>query len=290
MKSKRLTSLTLVFVSFFLSHCKKHSSDSLPVASLPSVITVNINSVTELSAVGVGSLASTGNSEIQSMGLCCDTLQAPDIKKKYEALSTSLGKFTRILNGLLPNKKYFVRAYATNGNGTVYGDEINFTTTSGWTNISIPALGNSTINCIEGRAAKIYLGTSDGVIFSADSGMTWTNIGPPGTFMTKIIINDKIIFACHNSVHAFSLKENDYHWEEHYPKYSIITGNGTDIIYEIYHLPSGTGYFYRAYSLSDCYPEGHWARLAILYNRQIYSTIRYTKYFCHYGHKRFFFH
>ena len=38
--------------------------------------------------------------------------------------------FTSAISGLTANTTYYIRAYATNSVGTVYGQEINFSTTN----------------------------------------------------------------------------------------------------------------------------------------------------------------
>ena len=43
-------------------------------------------------------------------------------------LGNGLGSFTSNLSGLTANTTYYIRAYAINGVGTFYGNEISFTT------------------------------------------------------------------------------------------------------------------------------------------------------------------
>ena len=38
-----------------------------------------------------------------------------------------MGQFSSNITGLTPGTLYYVRAYATNTDGTAYGDEVNFT-------------------------------------------------------------------------------------------------------------------------------------------------------------------
>ena len=49
-----------------------------------------------------------------------------------------MGAFTVNITGLTPNTKYYARAYATNSEGTAYGDEVEFTTGDGGGESEIP--------------------------------------------------------------------------------------------------------------------------------------------------------
>ena len=46
----------------------------------------------------------------------------------YKALGTGAGLFSGQIEGLRGGTKYYLRAYATNSEGTEYGEEISFTT------------------------------------------------------------------------------------------------------------------------------------------------------------------
>ncbi len=76
------------------------------------------------------SLTSTGGNEITQHGHCWSNSPEPTI----EANKTSLGKisepkdFESDISGLTDNTTYYIRAYFTYGNGTVYNDEINIKT------------------------------------------------------------------------------------------------------------------------------------------------------------------
>ncbi len=84
-------------------------------------------------ARGGGNVTSEGDSAVTGRGLCWNTAGSPTIGDSYTADgSGGAGAFTNI--GMIPlymNTIYHVRAYATNTQGTVYGNEITFN--SGWT-------------------------------------------------------------------------------------------------------------------------------------------------------------
>ena len=54
----------------------------------------------------------------------------PTISGTHTSDGSGKGTFTSNITGLTASTMYYVRAYATNGTGTAYGDEFSFTTLS----------------------------------------------------------------------------------------------------------------------------------------------------------------
>jgi len=96
----------------------------------PTIITRNVTNILDSSAICGGSVTSDGGGALLTTGICWSTATTPTIND-FVATDTSLQpNFTCIMTGLTPNTKYYVRAYATNGGGIVYGPQRNFTTKS----------------------------------------------------------------------------------------------------------------------------------------------------------------
>jgi|GEM_PF-535127 len=108
------------------------SVDSLTTttASLPSVSTANVTNITSATASSGGSITNTGNATITACGVCWNTKGSPTLGDNKTTDTLIAGQFTSALNGLAQSSKYYLRAYATNIAGTVYGNEIFFTTTT----------------------------------------------------------------------------------------------------------------------------------------------------------------
>jgi uncharacterized protein (TIGR02145 family) len=89
-------------------------------------------SVTEVSAIGAksgGNITSDGGSPITAKGVVWSTETAPTVSLVTKTSDgTGTGTFQSTLTGLAGNIKYYVRAYATTGLGTTYGEEKVFTT------------------------------------------------------------------------------------------------------------------------------------------------------------------
>lgn len=178
-----LSALALIFL--FTVGCKKKDTKTeepvtppvVQTSPTPEVSTAPITSIIDTSAIGGGYVTSAGTSAMLAVGICWDTLPAPTTLRRITNDGAGTGNYTSTLRGLKPNKKYYVRAYATNYNGTSYGNEISFTTQSSWTRVNLNAFGINGVHCFAGSGASLFIGTNKGVIFSADTGVTWTSAG-----------------------------------------------------------------------------------------------------------------
>ncbi len=95
--------------------------------------TVTTNSVTEIglySAVSGGNVTDDGDGIVTARGVCWATTSNPTIANNKTEDGTGEGGFVSDITGLIPNTPYYVRAYATNIAGTVYGSQKTFTTPS----------------------------------------------------------------------------------------------------------------------------------------------------------------
>ncbi|NJK96198.1 MAG: hypothetical protein HC905_15935, partial [Bacteroidales bacterium] len=105
--------------------------DTLSFRTLAELPTLSTNSVTAIehnSAQSGGNITDDGGAAITERGVCWGTASGPTITGSKTSDGTGTGSFTSNLTGLLPFTTYYARAFATNSVGTVYGDEVVFTT------------------------------------------------------------------------------------------------------------------------------------------------------------------
>jgi len=133
----------------------------------PAVTTGEVNDLTATTAAVNGEITYLGypGNPIQH-GVCWSTLENPDTDnaKTAEGAVSATGAFTSSLSELVPGTLYYVRAYATNDAGTVYGEQVQFTTASpGTVNIAaipgltVPVTGGSPVTAVTGTDQ--YTGT-----------------------------------------------------------------------------------------------------------------------------------
>jgi len=137
--------------------------------SIPTVTTLSISSITETTASLGGNVTSDGGAPITSRGVVWSTSPSPTISLPTKTSNgNGLGTFQSTMTSLIINTKYYVRAYATNVNGTGYGADIEFlhstnTTTSCDISFSpIPKLGinNFWVPCSSALSIKDIDGNS----------------------------------------------------------------------------------------------------------------------------------
>jgi uncharacterized protein (TIGR02145 family) len=100
--------------------------DSEPVS--PSISTFNITDITSSAASSGGYITYDEGSLITARGVCWNTSQNPIDTDSHSTDSSGIGTFTSFITGLTASTAYYLRAYATNSAGTIYGNEIIFIT------------------------------------------------------------------------------------------------------------------------------------------------------------------
>lgn len=96
--------------------------------NLPVLTTSVIGNITKNSASSGGNITSDGGKTITARGICWGTSSNPTITANKTTDGSGSGTFISSITGLNPNTTYFVRAYATNSEGTSYGHELSFKT------------------------------------------------------------------------------------------------------------------------------------------------------------------
>lgn len=96
----------------------------------PSLHTTAVTEVTAATATSGGTVLEDGGSVITARGVVFATTPAPTTQDELTSDGTGSGPFVSALTDLLANTTYYVRAYATNAQGTSYGEQRSFTTTT----------------------------------------------------------------------------------------------------------------------------------------------------------------
>jgi uncharacterized protein (TIGR02145 family) len=122
----------------FSVRCLKDSTTA-PTGNLPTIITTQVNGITHNSATSGGNITSDGGFPVTSRGVVWSTSSEPTVSLSTKANNgAGTGSFSSSLSSLSPNTTYYVRAYATNNEGTGYGKDVSFSTTSSIDGLSCP--------------------------------------------------------------------------------------------------------------------------------------------------------
>jgi uncharacterized protein (TIGR02145 family) len=97
-------------------------------AEVPVISTSGVISITRTSAICGGNVTDEAGSAVTARGVCWSTSENPTLSDSCTIDGSGTGLFTSSISGLSPNTTYYVRAYATNGEGTGYGNQVEFTT------------------------------------------------------------------------------------------------------------------------------------------------------------------
>ncbi|NVO19829.1 MAG: hypothetical protein HXX13_09015 [Bacteroidetes bacterium] len=164
--------------------CKKPDDSKNNPKTLASVSTSPVTNIGEYSAVGGGNVTKTGNDNVTARGVCWSTSPEPNLMDPHTTDGTGSGVFSSNLINLIPGTPYYVRAYATNNQGTAYGAQVQFTSEG---NNTLPQLSTS-------QPANVTVNTADlgGHISSAgtspvtDRGICWALFANPTIQDNKI--------------------------------------------------------------------------------------------------------
>ena len=131
----------------------------IPV-ELPTVNTVEIREVTAVSAKCVGNVSANGGAEVTDKGVCWSVTPNPNLSNQHVSAGTGIGSYEVDLSGLAPNTTYHVRAYATNSQGTSYGDALSFTTAEGLPMVNTASVSNISSTSATGGGEVVSQGAS----------------------------------------------------------------------------------------------------------------------------------
>lgn len=139
------------------------------------ISTAQVSNITSQSANTGGTVLEDGGSQITKRGVCWSVNANPSLNNNFTSNGQGTGTYLSSLTSLSPNRTYFVRAYATNSFGTVYGDEVTFLTST-----AIPSISTTSINTITqttaGSGGNI---TSDGGATVTQRGVCWSTTSNP---------------------------------------------------------------------------------------------------------------
>ena len=176
------------------------------VNAIPTVTSGAASAITAVSATVAGTINSVGCSAITAYGVEYSiTNNFPNgTGTPVTSANLSGGNFTSALSGLSPATTYYYHAYATNGGGTGYGAQQQFTTaTPGFSATALTGFGNVCLNSTAGpnsftitgtnlSSANVTVGALAGFTYSTTAGGTYTTTlsltQPGGSFSQQVFV------------------------------------------------------------------------------------------------------
>jgi hypothetical protein len=160
--------------------------------TVPTVTTTNpVTNITSSSADGGGTVNSNGGATVTTSGIVWGTSVNPTtgshagggIKTDGWAIG---GPWVDSMTGLIANRTYHVRAYATNSAGTAYGSDVSFTTSAGGGAVPTATLTANPTSINPGQTSRLTWSSTNATSCTfADTGVVATsgnrNVSPAVT-------------------------------------------------------------------------------------------------------------
>lgn len=190
---------------------------------LPIVVTQTTNS-TATTIYIQGEITESWGYDVSERGFVYSQLVSEPTTDEIK-INTGKGKgqFNTVIKNLLPETKYYVRAYAINENGTSYGKVVQITTTDGKASITI---GN--IEDIKSVTAKSLVTVTDlgGASTLESCGLCWSTNPNPTIEDSVFVVNGKQVktgYSCYLS----KLKPNTTYYVRAFATTDITTNYST---------------------------------------------------------------
>lgn len=128
MKTKKII-LAVGTIALLATACGKDKEDSVK-ASLPTVTTIEASTVLSSTFTAGGNITADGGAEISDRGICFGTAAGVTVESGKVSSGTGKGAFETTVTELAFGTTYYYKAYATNSEGTAYGQEYSLITTT----------------------------------------------------------------------------------------------------------------------------------------------------------------
>ena len=166
---------------------------AIAVQTIPGLATVTTQLCTDIddvSGTGNGNVTDLGDSAVTQHGHCWSESNNPTTSDSKTTLGAkaATGAFTSAITGLDASTTYYVRAYATNSYGTVYGVEVELITFA----VDAPTVTTQECTAIQattatGNGTLIDIGGSD----VTQHGHVWATVENPTTANDKTTLGER---------------------------------------------------------------------------------------------------
>jgi len=204
--------------------------------NVPTLTTTEITSITNSTASSGGTISSTGGAAITARGVCWSTTPNPTVALATKTTDAASNPFTSSITGLSSGTLYYVRAYATNSQGTGYGQPLTFTTSSP----TVPSLTTTAVTSVKAFTASSGGDiSSDGGAAITARGVCWSTSPNPTVDLTSKT-TDAATDPYNSSITGLGPLSTFY--LRAYATNSIGTGYGNEVTFTTPDLAAGDSY------------------------------------------------
>jgi uncharacterized protein (TIGR02145 family) len=116
---------------------------------LPTISTSAVIYYTSSTATVGGFVSNDGGSTVTERGIYWGIVPNPESTGTRLQIGSGVGQFSGTLSGLNPNTTYYVTAYATNQEGTIYGSQVTFNTGGSSTTPTVSDIDGNVYNTVK---------------------------------------------------------------------------------------------------------------------------------------------
>lgn len=194
------------------------------------VLTLPLVPVNDYTFIAGGNVLSDGGASITKRGIVFSKIPGAAVDVKLGRIGliyigSGLGQYTTQIDGFLPDSTYYLRAFAINDAGTVYGEELSFTIYNG------PTIQTKPIKDITEKSAN-----SGGIIANGGTldvsarGVVWSLFPTPTLLSNTGKTNDGTGKGDFNSEMKPLLPES-YYYVRAYSNYNNVIGYGQEFTF-----------------------------------------------------------
>ena len=164
------------------------NASATPVVTLPTVTTDSVSNINASSATVFATVTNDGGTPLVFSGVCWDTTINPTLSNSHTLNGLGMGSYTCLISGLSYGIKYYVRAFAMNNAGTVYGDTIGIRTIA-----YAPTVNTALASSVNSKSAVVGGNViSDGGSTVTEYGICWNTNGNPTLSDSTIVLGSGI--------------------------------------------------------------------------------------------------